>query len=217
MQKIKLVGSNYANLNKFPDSCPYCHKSIEPNYIIFNEISREEIEVVLKCPSINCQRAFVAKYFHDYHDYYNLYAVSKGEIKAKDYSEHINNISPNFVKIYNQAYFAEQHNLLEICGVGYRKALEFLIKDYLITKNSTNEDTIKKKPLGQCIIDDVDDSRVKKVSKRAVWLGNDETHYVRKWEGKNLEDLKKLISLTIHWIEMDYLTEEIENDMPDKN
>lgn len=48
-----------------------------------------------------------------------------------------------------------------------------------------------------------------------AWLGNDETHYVRKWEDKDLKDLKKLISLTIHWIEMDALTVEVIADMPD--
>ena len=54
--------------------------------------------------------------------------------------------------------------------------------------------------------------KVKEVAKRAVWIGNDETHYVRRWEGKDIEDLKTLIEITIHWIEMekltaDYLTE----------
>ena len=66
-----------------------------------------------------------------------------------------------------------------------------------------------------CINDYVNDTRIKSVAKRAVWLGNDETHYIRKWEGKNLEDMKKLIDLTVHWIEMEKLTESFEDDMPD--
>ncbi|WBX72977.1 DUF4145 domain-containing protein [Tenacibaculum pacificus] len=119
------------------------------------------------------------------------------------------------MKIYNEAYSAEQQNLKEICGVGYRKALEFLIKDYVILNNKEKEDKILKMGLGNCIKDLVTDDRVKSVSKRAVWLGNDETHYVRRWETKNLEDLKKLISLTVHWIEMEKLTESFETEMPE--
>lgn len=39
----------------------------------------------------------------------------------------------------------------QIAGVGYRKALEFLIKDYAISKNSEDEDKIKKMLLGKTI------------------------------------------------------------------
>jgi hypothetical protein len=46
-------------------------------------------------------------------------------------------------------------------------------------------------------------------------LGNDETHYVRKWADKDLNDLKNLISLTRHWIEMDQLTKDFVKDMPE--
>lgn len=104
-------------------------------------------------------------------------------MNGKEFSNTITEISPSFDKIYNEAYKAEQQDLEEICGVGYRKALEFLIKDYLISKGEENEETIKNAPLGQCIQNYVNDDRIKKVAKRAAWLGNDETHYVRKWEG----------------------------------
>ena len=45
-------------------------------------------------------------------------------------------------------------------------------------------------------------------------MGNDETHYVRKWEDKDLEDLKKFIQLTEHWIESEHLTREAIAEMP---
>ena len=105
--------------------------------------------------------------------------------------------------------------MFEICGVGFRKALEFLIKDYAKFKNPEESEQIERKFLGKRIGDYIDDTRIKTVAKRAVWLGNDETHYVRKWEDKDLSDLKKLIELTVHWIEMEFLTESFENDMPE--
>lgn len=43
---------------------------------------------------------------------------------------------------------------------------------------------------------------IKEMAKRAVWLGNDETHYVRKWEDKDIQDLKNLIDLTVYFISM---------------
>lgn len=119
------------------------------------------------------------------------------------------------MKIYNEAFIAEQGGLLEICGVGYRKALEFLIKDYAIKRHPDKQGEIEKKMLAACIKDYVSDEKIKKVAIRAVWLGNDETHFIRKWEGKSLNDLKGLISLTLHWIEAEILTENIFEDMPD--
>jgi hypothetical protein len=64
------------------------------------------------------------------------------------------------------------------------------------------------------IKDHVSDAKVKQVAARAVWLGDDETHYQRKWEDKDLKDLGVLIRLTIHWIEAEEMTKEVLKSMP---
>lgn len=208
-----------------PQNCPNCHKDIRP-YALYGYLNHDQfiLDLLLVCPNRQCDRAFFGYYeqksvgFHpDLMKIHYQYAdqTSIGKFRVREVSKTIELVSPNFSIICNQAYQAEQSNLLEICGMGYRKALEFLIKDYAIERNILAKDVIEKKMLMVCINDYVDDARIKSVAKRAVWLGNDETHYVRKWEGKNLTDLKKLIDLTVHWIEMEKLTESFENDMPD--
>lgn len=62
----------------------------------------------------------------------------------------------------------------------------------------------------------IKDSNIKEVAKRAAWLGNDETHYMRKWGAQDLQDLKKLIDLTVHWMEAEALTNQLLTAMPDK-
>jgi hypothetical protein len=42
--------------------------------------------------------------------------------------------SGDFLEIYRHAAFAEGDALDQICGPGYRKALEFLIKDYIVDR-----------------------------------------------------------------------------------
>ena len=69
-------------------------------------------------------------------------------------------------------------------------ALEFLIKDYACLENPDKEEVIKKTLLGKCINEYILDSNVKACAKRATWLGNDETHYVRKWTDQDISDLK---------------------------
>ena len=69
--------------------------------------------------------------------------------------------------------------------------------------------------LGKCINEHIENQKLKDIAKRATWLGNDETHYVRKWQGKNITDLKLLIDLTVHWIETEILTEKLIAEMPE--
>jgi hypothetical protein len=127
----------------------------------------------------------------------------------------VKGLSPDFVQIIEQAETAQQLGLEQISGVGYRKALEFLVKDYAIKSSPTSAEEIKAMPLAKCITQFVKSERVQEVAKRAVWLGNDETHYVRKWEGKDLKDLKALIHLTVSWIDMEFTTADVLREMPE--
>jgi hypothetical protein len=208
------TGKRY--LNGIPNECPYCHKSITPN-VLYGYNYNTSLEAVLVCPDGSCRHLFIGYYLIPVGSTVGqfLNRISQGTVVGRIFSTKVSEISPMFVSIYNQAYAAEQQNLLEICGVGYRKALEFLIKEYTIMMNPSDKENIEKKFLGKVIEDYVSDFRLKTVSKRAVWLGNDETHYVRKWDDKNLNDLKKLIDLTVHWIEMEALTSSFEFEMPE--
>jgi hypothetical protein len=209
-------------LEDLPTKCPHCHKSMVPMALFgFHTDSGSRkfpLEVFMNCPAADCKQSFIA-YYHRLNEkrYYYGDQTSIGSFSKPEFSETINNISEDFILIFSEAHIAEELNLLEICGVGYRKAIEFLIKDYLIRKNPKNEEKIKKEQLGPCINKFIENEKIKMVSKRAVWLGNDETHYVRKWENKDLKDLKSLISLVIYWIEMEVLSSNLEHDMPDNH
>jgi|SRR3989344_6906076 len=187
--------------------CPFCFNQIEIQVlssVYWN--NGNQLQLFLKCKK--CNNSFIGYTNHNQGDQiFHISKLSKGNPKTRKFQKEINNLSPNFVKIYGESEFAEQENLKEICGVGYRKALEFLIKDYLIKKFPEKEEEIKKKFLGNCIGEMIENSRIKDIAKRATWLGNDETHYFKKWEDKDLEDLKRLIEITVHFITM-----EIESD-----
>jgi hypothetical protein len=145
---------------------------------------------------------------------YELGYIEPYTIIEIEYSASIKTCSPMFIKIYNQANVAEIKGLDEIAGVGYRKSIEFLIKDYIISKNE-NEETIKSTSLGNCIKKYIDDPKIRVCAERATWLGNDETHYIRKWTNKDISDLKTLIKITTNWIESSLLTEEYLKAMPE--
>ena len=139
-----------------------------------------------------------------------LLSLSPCSEDKTSFSDKINSLSPNFVEIYHQSEKAENMGLTEICGLGYRKALEFLVKDYAITFNPGDSDTIKRKLLSPCINDHIDNKRIKSLATASAWIGNDETHYIRKHEDYNLGHLKAFISAIVSYIdsELSYLEAE---------
>lgn len=203
--------------------CPCCQTLMQPD-ALYAYRSRHGVFVYVRCANHNCEKPFICEYIpsgerlsNGHIPYTFSSVIREAEVENKTFSEIIAEISPSFVRIYNQAYTAQQLSLSDICGVGYRKAIEFLIKDYIRSKLSDEaaKEKIKKKLLMQCIEQDIDDAKIKAVASRATWLGNDETHYVRKWEEKDANALCTLIDLTIHWIESEIESERLLKEMPE--
>lgn len=92
--------------------------------------------------------------------------------------------------------------------MGYRRSLEILIKDYLISIAPEDEELIRRLPLGKCISDRIDNEKLKTVAQRATWIGNDFAHYERRLSDLDLSDLKRFINATIAWIELELTTAE---------
>lgn len=212
-------------VDSLPTNCPFCGRNIHPTFqyaitSIFGDGYRESYEKVLEsvfqCPSEDCQHLFIVRYIeisgHPTFNYF-LSGVIPGNQAKKTFDQHIETLSPSFCSFWNQSYQAEQCGLKDISGPGYRKALEFLVKDYLISNDPTNREHYQSKPLGNCIRENIDDPRIKSCSERAAWLGNDEVHYNKRWEDKDIKDLKTLIELSVHWITMEHLTSTYETNM----
>ena len=203
---------------KFINFCPCCHTAIKALRVgtHFNEYTDQMLYLLLKCDVSYCQSCFTAVYEAkepNSNEFVFIKVVTGTPIQTT-FEPLIKRISPQFVKIYNEASFAEQAELFEISGVGYRKALEFLIKDYVIYLNPNDEALIKKKTLGDCISFYLTDPEIKESAKRATWLGNDETHYIRKWENHDLQDLKFMMEMTRYFIFMKLSFSERIADMP---
>lgn len=215
-----------SDVNEIPEVCPACGKGIQPIFSYQHAVDEWRawdgfLQIVFRCPRKDCQRLFIALYRAE------RYAGDVSLILRKNYlldfvefeefSETIKKVSEKFSRIYNQARIAEENGLDEISGAGYGRALEFLIKDYLIHKNPDSSNKIKKIFLSDAIKELGDeDANIKKCAERANWLRTDEAHYERRWEGQDINDLKTLIKLSVNWIENSLLTEEYEKDMPPK-
>ncbi|MQR89334.1 DUF4145 domain-containing protein [Bacillus megaterium] len=201
---------------KIPDTCPICSFGISPRCILVHEKSEVITELLFGCPRYECNSLFFAIYRDNVTGGENvsLYPNSK---ENRKFPEEITEVSSEFVLIYNQAHHAEQEGLNLICGVGYRKALEYLIKDFAIVNNPDNIEKIQRIPLQQCVQKYINQSDIRGIAERAVWLGNDETHYVRKWDNKDIKDLKNLIDLTVFYLSMELKGKKYLREMSQKS
>ncbi len=204
------------NVDVYPHTCPICHTSLYPRFVSAVSLQEGEyrVQAAFQCTKPDCGHLFIGNYKSSKQlNLLALASVAPIVAKSHSFSEEIRTVSPIFVDIYNQALVAEALNLDQLTGIGLRKALEFFVKDFAISQNTDKEREITSRPLGQCINDYLDDPRIKTCAKLASWLGNDETHYIRKWEDKDISDLKLLIKLTVNWVENHLLTEKYTTDM----
>ena len=219
------TGPTEVYIDRLPDKCPLCKRGIrcELSSAHFSQ-TQHYLFVAVLCPFDDCGCMFTGHY-SDTNDY-QFSTSPEFELNNSglliynnktEFPEEITNLSPEFCKIYDQAQQAENAKLDKICGPGFRKALEFLIKDFLLNlkfKNDKDAQTkVRAATLAQCINNYIDEPRIKSTAARATWLGNDETHYDRKWSEMDIKDLKKLITMTVSWIELLVLSEDYEAKM----
>ena len=195
--------------------CPICKHAISPIYVS-SALNTEKTATVLNyCTA--CQNSFITNYnvtklgkSSANYDYYNgeISESVPNTFKEENFDEAVASLSPQFVKIYNQALAAEAQGLDEIAGIGYRKSLEFLVKDFAIHEYPDNVEDIKAIRLAKCIEKYIDNKRIATLAEKSAWIGNDETHYVRKQEDRDVSDMKKFIQAMLYFIGMVLTTED---------
>lgn len=209
------------------EECPKCKKSMAPQNlygIVHDKDSKECLSVADYCNG--CHSLIVSEYEINKKkkiNYKGIVEVINNEykmeklnysapmsIKERTFEGALNKVSPQFIRIYNEALKAEQYSLNEIAGLGYRKALEFLIKDYSIYKNPEKEEEIKNTWMMNCLKEYVDNKKIKTLAEKAEWIGNDEAHYTKIQTDRDIKDMKIFIEALIYFISMELIVDDAE-------
>ena len=198
---------------ELPSFCPRCGVHLSPEVIYAYMIDYEDEEdnkafLLNFCPE--CDQCFISKHIFDSKEGSGYRFESSAPVvpHKNTFSSNIATLSPDFVKIYNESLAAEEMGFSSICGMGYRKSLEFLIKDFLICQNPSLKETISQKTLGACIKEYISDDRLQSLAKASAWLGNDETHYVKKHNDYNVVNLKSFINAFVTFIDAELAYQE---------
>jgi len=199
---------------ELPEACPICHRYSELQIIISDSVAPDgTVQIVYRCGYRGCQNFFIG-YYGRIHEA-ALLLVKPIKPLVSQFPASVGGISPAFITIFAEAEEAAQLGLSQIAGPGYRKAFEFLIKDYAKSLAPNKTEDIQKKFSGAVVSEYISDARIQAVAKRSLWLGNDETHYLRQWTDHDVSDLVTLIKLTANWIEIDHLSKSYVEEMPD--
>lgn len=193
---------------EFASSCPCCGIALRPTplyAVCIDHDDEEENLIYLLNHCENCNECFISVHPYDHDNDYSYSFQSSALVKSTDcsFSPAITKLSSNFVEIYKQSYRAEMLGLDKICGMGYRKAIEFLIKDYIIYKDPLAKDSVVKLQLMPCINNHIKDKRLIALASASAWLGNDETHYQKRHPEYNLDNLRTFINAFVTFVDAD--------------
>ena len=208
MLKIVHTGFNkesYA-LN-VPALCPHCGYAIDPKIInVYSEKTLPQpgsysntydriIDIIALCTACN-NHIFLEYAASSKTSKYMLLRRYPSAEPVLDLPPDIKKLFPDFWEAYRQAAVAESHDLRQLCGMGYRRALEILVKQHLSKKYPDQADQIIKEPLGHSI-NRLQDHE-KSLARGATWLGNDFAHIEDKHPEYTVQDMKQFMKSLSH-------------------
>lgn len=214
------IGNSGFNLTD-PNICPHCHVTNEPKQSFAidtkGEDDKQQVISIWRCANRDCHKQFGVLHQQEEKGWVLsrfLTGLPKGPIWPKPIEELKHGVpvegqppTPSrFIKTYLQSLRAESLGLDELAGMGYRKAIEFLVKDWAMQQHPENQEKIEDAWLGQ-VIKDYFQGDLKEILERATWLGNDQAHYKKVFEDFDISILKELIDLIMVELDRQYKKE----------
>lgn len=196
--------------------CPLCGISLRPTILYSVHFVDPDTDAPQRMYLLNhcstCDECFISQHNYDEdNDVFSYISSAPSKVVSSGFSENIRNLSPDFISIYEDSLQAESLGLSTICGMGYRKSLEYLVKDYCISNNPDAADNISTLPLAKCIDQYIDDPRLKTLAKASAWLGNDEAHYIKKHPTYGISKLKAFINAFVSFAECEFAYKEADD------
>lgn len=213
MKKFLKPGSDFSDTDYYknikyekPSVCPHCGfgtDAVRTANAIWNYFDNSAL-LLQMCKCTSCGKLF---FFASHKEegastaklvcvIPNTEAVYKNEILEK--------ISPRFINMYNQALRAENRQDIELAATGYRSAMEILIKDYAINELNEPKEQVTLNNLNNAIGKYLKQEELVNSADVIRVLGNDFTHYDRKYPEHDFDILKTYMDIFITLILANY-------------
>ena len=142
-----------------PDACPSCHRHGEMGFVFCDVVKEGSgVQAIFRCSYQRCRSFFICSYGPLGST--DLLAVHPLKAPESTFSDAVKALSPTFVTICARACDAKHLGLDQIAGPGFRKAFEFLIKDYAKSLDPTKASAVEAALAGKGVKDFIADARI---------------------------------------------------------
>lgn len=180
-----------------PETCPHCHHHVDPRRLAACATvpDAKQVDFAFQCPRPECRRVFVGRYLLGPGGELDLASVAPAQARRESVPAEVEALSPAFVEIFGQAQEADGRGHTHLAALGYRGALERLVRDYVVREHPQLASDVHALPLAECIARFADNPRVKAAAARTPALspGCDDEEAVA--------ELKVLLRLTVNWLD----------------
>ena len=182
-----------------PNQCPYCHKNniVQPEKVLELPISTDDTAVLVSAVCNECDKHYIVIYQRSKDrsrmDFLQLVPILQDDTCY----ENLFVLSPAFEEIHKQAMQAYQTGLSRLAVIGFRTAIEVLMKDFVISEIGDDAQKVAEMRLNNIIqqyfksLEDHDYARAVQA------LGNDCTHYVNKHKDYNAKDVAEYYQMIV--------------------
>lgn len=204
METVKTFYNNNVEVD-VPLFCPYCGIATKSNIRGSSVYLNSSLGIInLTAFHVTCcNRIYTTTHLNKCGQFelLNFYPSTQ---PPNDTPQCFKEISPRFVNIYSQSLAAENQNHHNLAAIGYRTALEILIKDFAITQLQKPQSEVEKLSLFKAIETYLPNDLINTADVVRV-LGNDNTHYSQKNEEYDFEVLKNYLSIFMKQLESQYM------------
>lgn len=182
-----------------PRFCPYCKDAIDAKRL-HSFLDSGWYIAVLQCTA--CDKSFLSVYRPNTNGRIELHSVVPDiESNINRFEDlFIESCSPRFIDLYNQALLAENSGCQDLAAMGFRNALEVLVKDYAIKECGFSEGGVASVNLFKAIGDYLQKPDLVKPADVIRIFGNDYTHYKEKYPDKDYNLLKEYMKIFVSLI-----------------
>lgn len=194
---FRLTNSAYSFPFKTPQMCPICgmgQGGIVKEGQFFNAIDVSYFFATFTCTE--CHRVYGLIFDTNKSEQYAKFKAFHPTVEPTYNDDILEACSPRYVKMYRQALMAEYRGQCDIAAIGYRTALEMLIKDYAINECGASPEDVANKKLAKSIQTYLvgEESSAAEVVRL---LGNDYAHYIQVYPDVEFEVLKEYMDIFI--------------------
>lgn len=189
-----------------PATCPFCGYGTDATYKSKIYYSFNDGHILLAvCECTSCHKSFFFACEDAKGDLAKAACIYPNETVVPYSNDNLSAVSERFIDMYNQALKAEYNGSCELAAIGYRSALEILVKDFAIKELNEPEETASKQSLCDAIAKYLKQEELVRTADVVRILGNDYTHYKRKYPEHDFALLKKYMEIFLSQIEAQYM------------